>query len=58
VAVEERRTAGAVDQRLDVVDLPVDRVRQRVPVLAAAAPVKAGDREVRREEPGQFGPGA
>src|SRR6266536_4890698 len=41
VAVEERRAAGAVDQRLDVVDLPVDRVGQRVPALAAAAPVKA-----------------
>jgi hypothetical protein len=58
VAVEERRAAGAVDQRLDVVDLPVDRVGQRVPALAAAAAVIAIDREMRREQLGQLRPGA
>ena len=58
MAVEERLAAGAVDQRLDVVDLPVDRVGQRVPALAAAAPVKAVDREVRCEQLGQLLPGA
>jgi hypothetical protein len=54
VAVEERRAAGAVDQRLDVVDLPVDRIGQRVPALAAAAAIKAADRETWREQPGQL----
>src|SRR5207249_11040291 len=58
VAVEERRAAGVVDQRLDVVDLPVDRVRQRVPALAAATPVKTVDREARREQLGQLRRGA
>ena len=58
MTVQERRAAGAVDQRLDVVDLPVDRVGQRVPALAAAAAVEAKDREMRREQLGQLRPGA
>src|SRR5205823_11155326 len=57
VTVQERRAAGAVDQRLDVVDLPVDRVGQRVPAPASAAAVVAVDRETGREQPGQL-PGA
>src|SRR5215472_14876246 len=52
-----RMASGPVDQRLDVVDLPVNRVGQRVPAPAAAAAIKAVDREVRREQRGQF-PGA
>jgi len=58
VAVEERRAARAVDQRLDVVDLAVDRVGQRVPALATATAIKAVDREPRREQRGQLRPGA
>jgi hypothetical protein len=54
VAIEERRAAGAVDQRIDVLDLPVHRVGQGVPAPAAAAAVVAVDGEVRREQPGRL----
>src|SRR6516165_10591411 len=52
-----RMASGPVDQRLDVADLPVDRVGQRVPALASPAAVKAVDGEVRREQLGQLRPG-
>jgi hypothetical protein len=54
VILQERRAAGAVGQRLDVVDLPVDRVRRRVSAPAAAAAVEAVDREMGREQPAQL----
>ncbi len=54
MAIEERRAAGVVDQRLDVLDLPVHRVGQGVPAPAAAAAVVAVDSEVWREQLGQL----
>jgi hypothetical protein len=54
VAVEERGAAGAVDQRLDVVDLPVHGIGRGVPASAAAAAVVAVDTEVSREQLGQL----
>jgi hypothetical protein len=56
MAVQKGAIAETVDHRLDVVDLPVDRIRLGVSAPTAAPPVVADDGEVRGKERGQIRP--
>src|SRR3989441_1234212 len=48
--VDERRSAGLVDQGVEIIDLPLDGVWRRVAAVPATAPVVHEHGEVRREQ--------
>ena len=54
-SIEMGPAAGELDDRLDVLDLPLDRVRQRVATVASTATVEVVRRHARRQDIGELG---
>ena len=55
MTVQGCRSAGHLDQRLDVLDLPVHRVRERIAAIAPAPAVIAEYGQLQREQRTQRG---
>ena len=55
MAEHERRVAGHIDERREVLDLAIDRVGWRIRAVAAAAAVVGDDRQLIGQARGEVG---